>query len=75
MVWTEQKDNLIDCYFCLTNVLDSNIKSKHTIQYPNFPSAIRCVLHSEDLPVASPPKMWILDDENERGVNCNDLLM
>ena len=39
MVRREQKDHLTDCYFCLTKICGHNSKSKHTLVYPNIPSA------------------------------------
>lgn len=31
---------------------------------PNFPSALRPVPHSDELPIPAPPKNWSLDSEN-----------
>jgi len=33
-----------------------NRKKKQRIDYPDIPSAIRTVLHEEDMPVPEPPK-------------------
>lgn len=55
MIWTEQKDHVSDCYFCLTQTKGITTKSKHTIQYPNLSSAKRPILHSAELPVPMPP--------------------
>jgi hypothetical protein len=65
MVWREQKDHLTDCYFCLTKISGISLKSKHSIQYPSLPSAVRTVLHSQDLPVSKPPEKWAIDDNND----------
>jgi hypothetical protein len=40
-----------------------SLKSEHSIQYPSLPSAVRLVLHSQDLPVPKPPKKWTTDDK------------
>lgn len=56
MVWREPKDHATDCYFCLTNIQGIGPKSKHTVQYPNLPSALWPVEHSEDLPIPNPPE-------------------
>jgi hypothetical protein len=56
VVWREQKDHLTDCYFRLTKISETSLKSKHSIQYPSLPSAVRPVLHSQDLPVLNHPK-------------------
>jgi len=37
-------------------------KSKHTVQYPNLPSAMRPVPHSVELPVTKPPTNMTLSD-------------
>ena len=39
-------------------------KSKHTVKYPNLPSAIRPVPHSPDFPVPDPPKQMTLSDDD-----------
>ena len=54
MVWREGKDNVTDCYFCITNLQGINRKNKHCVQYPDVPSAIRPVPHGPDLPVPEP---------------------
>jgi hypothetical protein len=43
MVWREPKDHSCDCYICLTNITGITFKSKHTVKYPNVPSAMRPV--------------------------------
>jgi len=55
MVWREPKDHSSDCYFCLTNVTGITSISKRAPKYPDLPSAIRPVPHSEELPV---PRPW-----------------
>ena len=54
MVWREGKDHVTDCYFCMTNVKGFNRKTKHLVQYPDVPSAIKPVPHGPDLPVPQP---------------------
>lgn len=51
MIWREPKDHQTDCYFCLTNIKGITSKSKYIVKYPNLPSAMRPVLHSEEFPV------------------------
>ena len=63
MVWREQKDNSFDCYFYLTNISGFSLKSKHSIQYPNLPSALRPISHGQDLPIPTPPKVYSVDDD------------
>ena len=51
MVWHEPRNHSDDCYFCLLNVAGLNAKKRKIIVYPDLPSALRPVLHSEVLPV------------------------
>jgi hypothetical protein len=46
----------------MTSITGVTAKSKHTVQYPNLPSAMRPVPHSADLPVAKPPTNMTLSD-------------
>jgi len=62
MVWRESTDQVSDCYFCQISITGVTAKSKHTVQYPNLPSVIRPVHHSEELPVSKPPINMILSD-------------
>ena len=39
-------------------------KSKHTVQYPNLPSAMRPIPQSAELPVRKPPKNMTLSDSD-----------
>ena len=55
MVWREPRNHADDCYFCLTNINGFNASSKKNIKCPNLRSASRPVLHSDDLPVPTPP--------------------
>ena len=55
MIWREQRDHTTDCYFCMTSVKGFNGKNKKSITYPNLPSAIRPIAHSDDIPVPTPP--------------------
>jgi hypothetical protein len=64
MVLREPKDHSIDCYFCLTNITGITSKSKHTVKYPNVPSALRPVPHNEALPIPKPPANVNMDDED-----------
>jgi hypothetical protein len=51
-----------DCQFFLTNITGVTAKSKHTVQYPNLPSAMRSVSHIADLHVPKPPTNMTLTD-------------
>lgn len=68
MIWREPKDHISDCYFCLIPLINT-MKIKANFRYPNLPSAIRPVPHSDTLPVSMPPKDYSLDFEklDDRG--------
>lgn len=53
MIWREPTNHATDCYFCMTNVKGMNKKNKNKIKYPDIPSAIRPVPHSDDRPFLS----------------------
>jgi hypothetical protein len=63
MVWREPKDHSSDCYFCLTNIRDITSKSRHTVKYPDLPSAVGPVPHSEEYPVPKPPENMTFSDD------------
>ena len=65
MVWREPQDHSSDCYFCITQIKGINSNSRHTVKYPNLPSAMRPVPHSEDLPIPHPPTRLTVEDESE----------
>ena len=55
MVWREPTNHLNDCYFCMTKISGFSTKNKQNIEYPNLPSALRPVPHSEDVPIPTVP--------------------
>ena len=66
MVWREPKNHTDDCYF-LTPPSKAGLKMKKigTVKYPNLPSAIRPIPHSDSLPVPTLPQSCELEAENE----------
>ena len=46
----------------MTTTIGVTAKSKHTVQYPNLPSAMRPVPHSAELPVPKPPTNMTMSD-------------
>ncbi|UYV60728.1 hypothetical protein LAZ67_1002045 [Cordylochernes scorpioides] len=67
MIWREPKDHSSDCYFYLTKTTGITSKSRHTVEYPDLPSAMRPVPHSDILPVPQPPENVIFsDDDSDR---------
>lgn len=71
MIWREPSNHLTDCYFCMTSVVGFNKKSRHKIQYPNVPSALRPVAHSEDIPVPTRPT-HLDDTESDESSSSED---
>ena len=62
IVWREPAVCVSDCYFSLTSITGVTAKSKHTVQYPSLPSAMRPVPHSAESPVTKPPTNMTLSD-------------
>ena len=56
MVWREPRNHHDDCFFCMVKSLGRNAKSMKHIKYPNIPSAMRPVPHSDDVPVPIRPE-------------------
>jgi hypothetical protein len=48
-----------------------SMKKKSTLVYPNMPSAIQPVLHSDGLPVPEPADNFVMYCEEEDGVSSN----
>lgn len=51
MIWRDPTNHVDDCYFCIVNVAGFSSKNKSKINYPNIPSAMRPVPHSDSIPV------------------------
>ena len=64
MIWCEPNNHLTDCYFCRVNTTGVGKKNQHKITYPNIPSAIRPVLHTEEVPVPVFKGLPSLDDKD-----------
>ncbi|KAI6661497.1 hypothetical protein LOD99_13370 [Oopsacas minuta] len=65
MIWRESMCLLSDCYFCMTKIDGITKKNKSTIAYPDVPSAIRPVPHSEDLSVPVPLEILDICSDND----------
>lgn len=63
MVWREPRDHASDCYFCAINTTGINRKNRHSLQYPDLPSARRPVAHCEEIPVPAFTELPDSDDE------------
>ena len=51
MVWRETKDHVTNCYFCMNDMRGFSKHKKNSWIYPSLESAIRPVLHYEEIPV------------------------
>ena len=51
MVWREPTNHVNDCYFYVVRVAGVSLKTLGTVKYPNIPSAIIPIPHSNELPV------------------------
>jgi hypothetical protein len=58
----EPTHHVSDCCFCVTSMIGVTAKSKHTVQYPTLPPAMRPVPHSVELPVPKLPTNLTLSD-------------
>jgi hypothetical protein len=57
MIWREPKNHSDYCYNCCCDVKGYNSKNKNVILCPNFPSALRPVVHSPEVPVPQPTEI------------------
>ena len=65
MVWKERKDHITDNYFCTINLKGKNSKTKHQVQYPDVPFAIRPISHGSDVPVPKPDGNMEYDSDSK----------
>jgi hypothetical protein len=73
MVWREQQNHFNDCYFCTVNISGFSSKTKSVIVYPNLPSAIRPVPHSDEVPVPRFTTLDISEDDAEQDPSVDDV--
>ncbi|XP_073533089.1 uncharacterized protein [Phyllobates terribilis] len=75
MIWREPTNHTTNCYFCMVPPIRKGVsrKKKWTLQYPNLPSAIRPVPHTEKLPVPKAPETFSVESsEEEEGAWCHE---
>ena len=74
MIWGEQKNHSTDCYFCLSDIKDINMKIREKGSYPNLASAIRPVLHGAEIPIPKLPadKAFLVQDNKLLSTNSSD---
>ena len=65
MVRREPKNYSDDCYFCSANVSGVISKTRSSTQYPNQPSALQPIPHSNELPVPVFKALEISDSETD----------
>ena len=54
MIYREEKDHIMDCYFYLINLKRIKYKNKYHVQYSDVPSAIRPIPHGLDISISEP---------------------
>ena len=73
-IWREPTDHLNNCYFCTVEVTHHRKGNKTSVfDYPDIPSSLRPVAHSNELPVPLPPQRDQCDSfSNESGDDSNE---
>jgi hypothetical protein len=56
MTWRETTNHVHDCYLCCDSVSDFLAINKPKLVYPNLNSAMRPILHDDNLPVSESPE-------------------
>ena len=55
-IWREPTNHANDCFFCMTNLSAfKKTKNRRNIIYPNIPSSLAPICHSDILPIPIPP--------------------
>lgn len=76
MVWREPTNHVNDCYFCMIPHVGQGTgiskKKKSVINYPNIPSAMRPVPHSDKLPIPEPPETFTYESDNSDTAICQE---
>ena len=67
IVWREPKNHVDDCYFCSINVTGVNKKKRRSLSDKGFPSAIRPLAYSTDIPIPEFNKLHdlFIDEHSE----------
>jgi hypothetical protein len=64
-LWFGEKQKTIhQIVFCSTDTPRISSKSKHMVIYPNLPSSMKIVPHSDKLPVSEPQNNVTTDKDN-----------
>ncbi|KAI6648265.1 hypothetical protein LOD99_12074 [Oopsacas minuta] len=75
MISREPMCHLLDCYFCMTKIDGITRKNKSSIAYPDVPSTIRPVPHSEDLLVPVPLEILDITSGNDSSGDSNEYIL
>ena len=54
-IWREPHNHVKDCYFCIVDILRLKKMKNLYIVYPDVPSSIALIKHSDELSVLRPP--------------------
>lgn len=80
-IWREPRNHVDDCYFCMVDISSfRRTRHRNDINYPDIPSSIAPVDHSDDLPVPKPPQssesrsVSPIPPEDERDSNFEGIL-
>lgn len=66
MVWSEQKNQNDDCYFCSCNLKGYNSKRKQSISYSNLQSAVRPNPHGTEVPVPKTAEDGVVSEPHDK---------
>ena len=70
MVWRVPQNHHDDCYFCAVNLNGVNLKKKTTVTYPNLPSALQPIPHSDAIPIPVFTSFAETDSEENEDYDC-----
>lgn len=72
-IWREPTNHVNDCFFCMTDLSAfKKTKNRANIIYPNIPSSLAPVCHSDDLPIPMPPSIEKESDSSPESANNDE---
>ena len=72
-VWREPSNHLNDCYFCMVDITTyKKPADRSKLVYPDIPSSIAPVPHSDQLPVPTPPATLLTDHTGSSASDPDD---
>ena len=73
-VWREPSNHVNDCYFCMVDITTyKKPADRSKLVYPDIPSSIAPVPHSDQLPVPTPPATSLADDTGSSASDSEDV--